>query len=102
MKVIRFIANAALDSIKLSTKYRSLIPRPSSEQLLNLSKDIEERAEQFEKVLPRLLILSSSNPETVREQIQQEIDRMKKDELVVLLNQIRAIGSPASSECGGG
>jgi hypothetical protein len=52
-------------------------------------------------VLPRLLIFSS-NPESVKEQIQEELDRMKKDELAILLNQIRAKGAPASSQCGGG
>lgn len=64
-------------------------------------KSREERAEDFEKVLPRLLIFSS-NPESVKEQIQEELDRMKKDELAILLNQMRAKGSPASSKCGGG
>ena len=58
MKVIRFIANAALDSIKLSTKYRSLIPRPSSEQLLNLSKDIEERGVKIPLLVnPSMLLI---------------------------------------------
>ncbi len=52
-------------------------------------KSREERAEDFDKVISKLLIFTEKQ-DSVREQIQEEIKSLKKEELASLLEQIRS------------
>ena len=67
-----------------------------------VSRDIKELKEQSKDFVNDVAKYFGYYYQESIQGIQQVIDRMKKDELAVLLNQIRAIGTPAGSECRGG